>query len=250
MYIAFLGAELVRSASRRNAVAPGSGPSRREEEISATLARLRALEIESGATVNAETEDEKPLRFVVAETRTTILNPGRRSEADIFAYSELNKPAVISHSITMRLTTPSGTTTFPQMEDGTGVWKRLSHHTYTPVRGLNCTESSRLSAHTHHTAGGWFGDNPVALSLDEATCGGIACESSDEPPTGVTTGPYEPGFGTGEGSDGTTGGDCGGSGGSAPPGSSCHDEYVYVERSTDGGVTWTVVWEGWSIVCT
>jgi hypothetical protein len=37
----------------------------------------------------------------------------------------------------------------------------------------------------------------------------------------------------------------GGSGGSA----SCHDEYVYVEISYDGGATWQVLWEGWAEVC-
>ena len=42
----------------------------------------------------------------------------------------------------------------------------------------------------------------------------------------------------------TSGGGGGGSGGS-----NCHDEYVYIEESTDGGVTWTVLWEGWAIVC-
>jgi hypothetical protein len=29
----------------------------------------------------------------------------------------------------------------------------------------------------------------------------------------------------------------------------CHDEYVYVEESNDGGVTWTILWEGWAQVC-
>jgi len=29
----------------------------------------------------------------------------------------------------------------------------------------------------------------------------------------------------------------------------CRDEYVYVEISYDGGVTWEVLWEGWAIVC-
>jgi hypothetical protein len=29
----------------------------------------------------------------------------------------------------------------------------------------------------------------------------------------------------------------------------CYDEYVYVEESNDGGVTWTILWEGWAQVC-
>lgn len=40
-----------------------------------------------------------------------------------------------------------------------------------------------------------------------------------------------------------------GNGGSGPSGTTCHDEYVYLEQSTDGGVTWIVIWEGWAEVC-
>jgi hypothetical protein len=39
-----------------------------------------------------------------------------------------------------------------------------------------------------------------------------------------------------------------GNGGSAGQ-TTCHDEYVYVELSDDGGVTWYVWWEGWATVC-
>lgn len=45
------------------------------------------------------------------------------------------------------------------------------------------------------------------------------------------------------------GSDCGSEGGSGEEGVSCHDEYVYVEVSHDGGVTWEVIWEGWAQVC-
>jgi hypothetical protein len=38
----------------------------------------------------------------------------------------------------------------------------------------------------------------------------------------------------------------GGQGGSEP---GCHDEYVYVEVSYDGGLTWVEMWEGWAEVC-
>jgi len=38
----------------------------------------------------------------------------------------------------------------------------------------------------------------------------------------------------------------GGEGGSEPV---CHDEYIYVEASYDGGVTWEILWEGWAQVC-
>lgn len=60
-------------------------------------------------------------------------------------------------------------------------------------------------------------------------------------------GPYDPynEWGDNRCSDeqGSTGG--GGGGGS----STCWDEYVYVEKSDDGGVTWYVIWEGWATVC-
>lgn len=43
--------------------------------------------------------------------------------------------------------------------------------------------------------------------------------------------------------------DCNSSGGSGTGGVTCHDEYVYVEVSNDGGVTWEVIWQGWAQVC-
>jgi hypothetical protein len=44
--------------------------------------------------------------------------------------------------------------------------------------------------------------------------------------------------------------DCNSSGGgSGSAVVTCHDEYVYVEVSNDGGVTWEVIWEGWAQVC-
>lgn len=46
-----------------------------------------------------------------------------------------------------------------------------------------------------------------------------------------------------------SGSDCGSDGGTGPPGSTCHDEYIYVEKSNDGGVTWEIIWEGWVQVC-
>lgn len=46
---------------------------------------------------------------------------------------------------------------------------------------------------------------------------------------------------------------CGGSGGGGdspgPGGSTCHSEWLVVERSDDGGATWYVIWEGWGTVC-
>ncbi|GLC26866.1 hypothetical protein [Roseisolibacter agri] len=52
--------------------------------------------------------------------------------------------------------------------------------------------------------------------------------------------PQEPGTGT----PGTGGG--GGGGGTTP---TCHEEYVIVEVSDDGGMTWYIYWEGWAEVC-
>jgi hypothetical protein len=51
-----------------------------------------------------------------------------------------------------------------------------------------------------------------------------------------------------------TGGDssCGGSGGGGTGGGggdNCHQEWVIVERSDDGGNTWYTIWEGWATVC-
>ena len=72
------------------------------------------------------------------------------------------------------------------------------------------------------------------------------CGSSYDP-THITSGPgadYDPyaASGGGDGCDGADGGS-----GTAPP--DCSDEYVYVEESNDGGVTWTELWEGWAEVC-
>jgi|1186.fasta_scaffold44745_2 hypothetical protein len=53
---------------------------------------------------------------------------------------------------------------------------------------------------------------------------------------------YDPYTSAGSGSD------CESDGGSDSVGT-CHDEYVYVEVSNDGGLTWEVLWEGWAQVC-
>lgn len=55
--------------------------------------------------------------------------------------------------------------------------------------------------------------------------------------------PEEPGTGTpGTGGNPGTGGGGGG-------GLTCHEEYVIVEESYDGGRTWYVVWEGYAEIC-
>jgi hypothetical protein len=245
MFVSMLEHQLSGSVAQRNAVTPGSRPSARETKLAARLSQLRSSEL---LAVEAEPADSEALYFVRAETDVEITDGGRGSTAEVGAISEMNRAVVISHDIVIRLTTLAGTTTFPAVHDGTGVWKRSSLATYTPLRGVNCTTRSRVSAETTHRAGGWLDREITAFSVDDDSCGGDeACESSDEPPTAVAPGPYDPGYG-GDGSTGTTGG-CDGTGGTTPPSSNCHDEYVYVERSTDGGVTWTVIWEGWSIVC-
>jgi hypothetical protein len=38
-------------------------------------------------------------------------------------------------------------------------------------------------------------------------------------------------------------------GGSAGSTGTCWNEYVYIEESNDGGLTWHVIWEGWATVC-
>lgn len=43
--------------------------------------------------------------------------------------------------------------------------------------------------------------------------------------------------------------DCGDGDGEAPESSACHDEWVIVEVSSDGGDTWEVYWAGWAEVC-
>jgi hypothetical protein len=121
--------------------------------------------------------------------------------------------------------------------------------TTTMVAGINCTTAAHLSAQTTHRAGGSAaGFGVTTFSLGDDSCNANEeCESSDEPPTAVAPGPYDPGYD--DGSSGAAGG-CDDSGGAAPPGSYCHDEYVYIEISNDGGITWTTIWEGWAIVCT
>ena len=70
-----------------------------------------------------------------------------------------------------------------------------------------------------------------------------SCNSSTQVAEDPDGGPYDPFSSSGESSD------CSGTGGSGPAGSTCHDEYVYVEISNDGGATWYVLWEGWATVC-
>jgi hypothetical protein len=246
-YISFLEAELSR-VTGPHSVAPPARLSARAIDIANRLSRMRASRAPDGPADNELSSVEEDLYFRLADTRVAITNSGAHSSADVVAYSELNRASLISHDIEIKLSTSSGTTTFPKVHHSTGIWRHTSLITPTPFRGVNCTVNSQLSAWTSHQAGGLLERNISAFSMDFAACAGDEyCEPSDEPPTAVAPGPYDPG--AGEGSDGTTG-DCQGTGGTTPPGSNCHDEYVYVERSTDGGVTWTVIWEGWTIVCT
>jgi hypothetical protein len=61
---------------------------------------------------------------------------------------------------------------------------------------------------------------------------------------------YEPGYDPygnepNGGGCGGEGGESGGAGGS----STCHQEWVIVEKSDDGGNTWYTIYEGWATVC-
>ena len=49
--------------------------------------------------------------------------------------------------------------------------------------------------------------------------------------------------------DDESGGGGGGGTWPGPGGSTCHTEYIYIEVSDDGGLTWTVWWEGYATVC-
>jgi hypothetical protein len=73
------------------------------------------------------------------------------------------------------------------------------------------------------------------------------CKGSTQVAEEPDSGPYDPSGPTGGSSDCSENTEGGGVGG--PAGSTCHDEYVYIEISNDGGVTWYVLWEGWATVC-
>ena len=192
--------------------------------------------------------EEEPF-FVYAFTMVGITRSGRRSNGNVVARSGTNTNTLIRHSIRIALTTPEGARNFPEVLDhSSGTFL----NTIVPISGINCTTEARLSAETTHRAGGFVTGMPeTAFSLGDASCSGNdACEPDDEPPTQVAPGPSEPGYDPGGGGGGNGGGDCGDNpGGTNPPSSGCHDEYVYVEVSNDGGVTWIIVWEGWAVVC-
>jgi uncharacterized membrane protein YgcG len=76
-----------------------------------------------------------------------------------------------------------------------------------------------------------------------------ACEGGDPTRLVIDYDPYNPYPEGGDGSCGSpgSGGEPGGGGGGSS--GACHDEWLIVERSDDGGATWYVVWEGWGTVC-
>lgn len=80
-------------------------------------------------------------------------------------------------------------------------------------------------------------------------CGGRGTAVIDDPdPYGMNggpSGPYDPYAVSSEDECDDSGN--GGNGGGSP--STCWNEYVYVEISYDGGLTWETMWEGWATVC-
>ena len=92
----------------------------------------------------------------------------------------------------------------------------------------------------------------IAYHYDPYAFRGTVTECGEGSPGGgmfITDPLTEPGYDPYEGYP--LRGECpGGSGGGDGGGATCHDEYIYVEVSYDGGVTWEVLWEGWAQVCT
>jgi hypothetical protein len=246
-YASALEAEFARVAARRTTTERALAPVG-EKELANRYEWLQSSLV-SNAAMQDVTEADGPF-FVVAYTRVGIWNSGSRSDANVLAYSRTNYITNIYNDVELTLRTPSGSHTLPRLHDATGFFGDSLLITDTTISGLNCTTSAGVSAYTTHRAGRSSSPAATVFSVAEDSCAGNEeCESSEEPPTGVAPAPSEPGYNLGDGSSGATGGGCGGSGGGTPPSSNCHDEYVYVERSTDGGMTWTVIWEGWTIVC-
>jgi hypothetical protein len=75
-------------------------------------------------------------------------------------------------------------------------------------------------------------------SVRPCRSGTVGLVAYEDPPESST---YDPYSSEGECAEGTSRAE----NGSAP----CRTEYVYVEWSGDGGVTWHVIWEGFATVC-
>jgi hypothetical protein len=91
---------------------------------------------------------------------------------------------------------------------------------------------------------------PVFVRHSGGGAGGGGCEN-DTQYTYETYDPYNAGLGDNTGcGTGVSGSGTGGSGGGGSGGATnCHTEYIYIDVSTDGGLTWTTIWEGDALVC-
>lgn len=89
---------------------------------------------------------------------------------------------------------------------------------------------------------------PVLVSRGSGGGGAGTCDI-DTYYSYETYDPYSP---TMEDNSGCGTGDYGGEtgvGGGSDGGANCHTEYIAVDMSTDGGLTWTTIWEGEALIC-
>jgi hypothetical protein len=79
--------------------------------------------------------------------------------------------------------------------------------------------------------------------------GGGSCEDDYQYAYGGSYDPYSAGSTDNSGCGTPTDDGTIGVGGGSSTGSNCHTEYIYVDMSQDGGLTWTTIWEGETLVC-
>ena len=124
---------------------------------------------------------------------------------------------------------PPSSTTVLTSRDGKAEWSN-------PEVQVLCWIYNALDIIAYHY-------DPYAFRGTVKECG----EGGGGSGTFVTDPPLETGYDPYDGYPPT--GECSSNGGSGSGSASCHDEYVSIEISYDGGVTWQVWWEGWAIVC-
>jgi hypothetical protein len=122
--------------------------------------------------------------------------------------------------------------------DGNAVWTDPSLLAECWIDWFQMAPTPRLEAQFRWHVVTYFG------SVDESDAGDCGDSTELLPVGGEPYNPYDSGSGLNP---------CNGGGGENPggggAGESCHQEWIIVETTPDGGGTWTVVWEGWTTIC-
>ncbi len=209
------------------------------DALAAMRARVAQLQ-EAAATghvsmgSSARTADDVDAAGVIDADWTDVsLTSGSSA---VCSYTHVTVPAVLYHDVSGTATT--GGVPYPISASTNSGLPNLLFYDEVPLPEVDCTSSpADVNAATFHQAGWSVKGIGLTLATDRTT-DAQSCQPTDykcSTATGDLT--YDPYSGT-----------CGGPGG-GPGGSTCTYEYVQIETSNDGGVTWTVWWEGMATVC-